>query len=95
MKANTLIAIVVVLFLSVDAYAQGQPKAYQGKSHRSPEEWAIRRTEKKLKIKDMPRSERKAFKNAHRQQRQSRLNAMTPEQRSRVLERRRLHKESR
>lgn len=95
MKANAVIAALIALFLSVDAYAQSQPDVYKRKPRRSPEEWAARRTEKKLKMKDMTRSERKAYKKAHRKRQKARLAAMSPEKRARVIERRRQYRESR
>ncbi len=94
MKTNTMIAAILVMFLSVGAYAQNQPDVHKAKPRLSPEEWAAKRTEKKMELARMTPAERKAFKQTHRQQRQARLNAMSPEKRARVMERRRLHKES-
>lgn len=92
MKANSLIAVVIALFMSVGVYAQNQPDRPKTKSHRSMEERVVKRTEKKLNLKDMTRSERKVFKKTYREQRQARLNAMTPEKRARVIERRQQHR---
>ena len=93
MKTNTIIAVLVALFLSVGAYAQNQPDVHKAKPRLSPEEWAAKKTQRKMELAHMTHAERKAFKQTHRQQRQARLNAMTPEKRARVMERRRLHRE--
>ena len=93
MKANTMIAAIMALFLSVGAYAQIQTDVHKARPRLSPEEWAARRTEKKMEMARMTPAERKAFKQTHRAQRQARLNAMSPEKRARVMERRRLHRE--
>ena len=94
MKVHPVIALVVALVISVGAYAQ-QPDVHQRKPKLSPEEWAAKRTEKKMQKAHMSKAERKAFKQAHRERRQARLSAMTPKQRARVMERRRLHQEGR
>lgn len=93
MKTNIMIAAALVMFLSVSAYAQIQPDVHIAKPHLSLEEQAVKRTEKKMELSRMTPAERKAFKQTHRQQRQDRLKAMSPEKRARVMERRRLHRE--
>lgn len=93
MKTNTMIAAIMALFLSVGSYAQNQPDVHKARPRLSPEEWAAKRTEKKMKRSHLSPAERKAFKQAHREQRQARLNAMPPEKKARIMERRRLHRE--
>lgn len=93
MKTKASVVAVLALFLSIGAYAQTQPEVHKAKIRPTPEERTARKMEHKAKMAAMTPAERKAFKQAHQAQRQARLNAMTPEQRARVEERRRLHKE--
>lgn len=83
----------MALFLSMGAFAQSQP-GLQKKNQPTPEERVARKREHKAKVASMTPDERKAFKQAHHDKRQARLNAMTPDQRAKVQERRRLRKES-
>lgn len=94
MKANRNILTVLALFLSMGAFAQSRPDVHMHKAKGSltPEERTARREAHKTKMASMTPAERKAFKQAHHDQRQARLNAMTPEQRARAEERRKLHK---
>jgi protein CpxP len=94
MKANRNILTVLALFLSMGAFAQSQPDVHihKAKGQLSPEERTARREAHKAKMASMTPAERKAFKQAHHDQRQARLNAMTPEQRAKAEERRKLRK---
>ena len=84
----------LALFLSVGAsYAQGQPDVHKARIRPTPEEQTARKLDRKVKLASMTPAERKAFKQAHREKQQDRLNAMTPEQRAKVEERRRVRKE--
>ena len=96
MKTKRNVLAVLALFLSIGAYAQSQPDVHihKAKSKLTTEERTARRTEHKMKMANMTPAERKAFKQAHHDQRQARLNAMTPEQRAKAEERRKLRKES-
>jgi protein CpxP len=94
MKTKRIILAVLALFLSMGAFAQSQPDVHihKAKGQLTPEERTARRAEHKAKMASMTPTERKAFKQAHREQRQARLNAMTPEQRAKAEERRKLRK---
>ena len=93
MKAKMMMAAVIALFMSVGAYAQSQTDVYKVKPKLTPEQREARKAERRAKLAQMTSAERKAFKQAHREQMQARLNAMTPEQRAKVMERRKHHKE--
>jgi hypothetical protein len=93
MKARVIVAI-VALFVSIGAYAQPLDLR-RAKPRLSPEEWAAKRTERKMQKAHMSKAERKAYKRAHRERRQAHLNAMTPEKRARFMERRRQRWEGR
>ena len=94
MKTKLSLLAVMALFLSVGAFAQSQPHVHKAKIPMIPEEQTDRRADRKAKMAAMTPAERKAFKQTHQAQQQARLNAMTPEQRARKAERRRLHKET-
>ena len=93
MKTKCSMLALMALFLSMGAFAQSQPSV-QKKSQLTPEERVARKMEHKAKLAGMTPAERKAFKQAHHDKRQARLNAMTPDQRAKAEERRRLRKES-
>lgn len=95
MKANPILATVLILFVSLSVYAQSPSGLYTRKHHRSPEERAAKRAERKLRMMDMTHAERRTFKKALRKQRVARLSAMTPEKRARVIERHRQRREGR
>ncbi len=88
MKAKMTLAVMAALLISVGAYAQGQPEVHKARPKLTTEQREARKAEVKAKLAQMTPAERKAFKQAHREQRQARLNAMTPEQRVKLMERR-------
>lgn len=88
------VAVPVLLFLMGGAQAQNQPDVHIAKIRPTPEERVIQKTERKATVAAMKPAERKAFKKTHRDQRQARLNAMTPEQRLKTDQRRRVRKET-
>ena len=92
MKANFVVTAILALFVSAVAQAQSQPDVHQMKPKLSPEERVAKRIERKTQLAKMTPAERKAFKQTRREQKQARLNAMTPEKRDKVLARRQQHK---
>ncbi len=92
MKLKLCAAAVLALFLSVGAYAQ--PDVHKAKIRLAPEERAARKLDHKAQMANMTPTERKAFKQAHHNQRQARINAMTPEQRVKKEARRKTRKET-
>lgn len=84
----------LVFLLSSGAYAQSQLHVHKAKIRMTPEERTERKAERKMKLANMTPAEGKAFKQTHQAQRQDRLQAMTPEQRAKKEERRRIHKET-
>ncbi|MDB5242809.1 MAG: hypothetical protein JWP57_3434 [Spirosoma sp.] len=94
MKTKLSLFAIMALFLSVGAYAQSQPHVHKAKIPLTPEDQTDHKVDHKAKLAGMTPTERKAFKQTHQAQRQARLNTMTPEQRARKEERRRLHKET-
>lgn len=92
MKINLFAGTVLALFLSVGAQAQNQPDVHKAKIHPTPDQRIARKLDHKAQMANMTPAERKAFKQTHRDQRQTRLNVMTPERRAKIKERHRLRK---
>ena len=84
-------AVAVALMVSAGAFAQDQPHVHKMKADRSPEVMEARKMARKDSLAKMTPTERKAFKQANRQKREARLNAMTPEQRAKMEARRKEH----
>lgn len=93
MKTKLCGLAILALFLSVGAQAQSQPDVHKAKIRPTPEEYAAQKLDRKTQLAKMTPAERKAFKQAHHNQRQARLNAMTPKQRAKTVERQRVRKE--
>ena len=78
----------------VSVSAQAQSDVHKAKIRQTPEDRTARKLDRETQLAAMSPAERKAFKQAHQEQRQARLNAMTPEQRTKAEQRRRIRKES-
>ena len=82
-----MMALAAVLIVSASAFAQDQPHVHKMKADRTPEVMEARKMARKDSLANMTPAERKAFKQVNRQKREARLNAMTPEQRAKVVAR--------
>ncbi len=97
---KTIKLVVAILLLSAGAYAQSPSTAgspahqglHKGHGHRTPEQRAAKKAERKAKFAQMTPDERKAFREAHRAQRQAKLNALPADKREKIVERRRSRK---
>ncbi len=95
MKKNGFVVALMALFFSIGAaYAQAQPDVHIAKPSLTPEVLEARKAEHKAKMATLTPAERKAFRQARQEQRQARLNAMPPKQRTKHEEHRRLRKET-
>jgi len=93
MKIKLIAKTIIAFSLSVSAYAQGQPDVHKAKIRPTPEERSARQLDRKDKLDKMTPAERKAYRQAHYKQRQARMSAMTPKQKAKKEERRRIRKE--
>lgn len=92
MSKNLILVICLALFTAGSTLAQTPTISKPAHPKRTPEQRQVRKTERLTKLAQMTPTERQAFKQAHRQQRQARLQAMSPDKRAKVLARRQQRK---
>ena len=92
MKNNLILSACLILLVIGCALGQTPTPAIPAHPKLTPEQRQAHKTERLTKLAQMTPAERGAFKKAHYQQRQAKLQAMSPDKRTKVIAKRQIRK---